>query len=758
MDCSPCRGVPQLSQAHFRLLRMALVMLAILAWASSAAAQSGAPASKRPKLGLVLEGGGALGLAHIGVIQWLEEHHIPATYVAGTSMGGLVGGMYATGHTSKEMRDIIAGINWSDVIGGRTPYRDYSFRRKEDNQAYPNSLEFGLRKGLNFPAGFNTGQKVGLIFDRIALPYSTYKTFDDLPIPFGCVSTDLVSGRARVFRSGSLAEALRATMSLPGVFTPVRSGDQLFADGALLDNLPVDVAKQMGADLTLAIHLQVKELSPEEHLSSFGVLGRSLSVMIATNELRSMEKADYLVTVPLADFTALDYEKADALIKRGYEAAAAKAAVLSTLTVDDATWSAYVEQRNSRRSTTAPAPQFVEVKGAPAPVAQQIQQEFAGTIGKPLDTAELDKRLMILSAEDRFTNAGYRMIERNGEAGLQIVVLEKPYAPPVVRPIIIIDGSDYNNVHFSMGARITLFDFGGYDRELRNDVIFGSEYGLLSEYYVPFRFGSNWFVAPRLNLDSQLFDAYSGETLIAQYTKRHLGGGVDFGYEFGRLAELRVGYEAFNLKLTPQIGNPNELPAVDGLVGDSRMRFILNNLDYPVIPREGQYMELAYDWFDTMPRASKPFNTLQGRGSIFKRIGGPSTVYISAQGGTTFGYTQTGLPQFYIGGSARGLPAYGSNELLTNKYALGTVGYIRQLAPLPAFLGRGIYLVTNVQGGRVYQLPASAFPLAPPLSSRYPVSGAAAVVVDTIFGPVLIGGAAGDTGHHRFFFQLGRIF
>src|SRR5258708_31827889 len=293
-------------------------------------------ATRHPKLGLVLEGGGALGLAHIGVITWMEEHRIPVSYVAGTSMGGLVGGMYATGLSPAEVRQLINGIDWDQVLSGVTPFRDLSSRRKQDAHEVPGQLEFGLRGGLQFPSGFNTGQEVNLVLDRVALPYSEIPSFNDLPIPFACVSTDLVSGKPHVFRDGSLSLAMRSTMSLPGVFTPVRSGKHLYADGFMLDNLPVDVAKEMGADWTIAIHLETAPLDPKTNLSSFGVLGRSISVMSAVNESRSMELADILVTVPLQKYTALDYNKADAIIKLGYDAPASKATVLSAFSVTGA--------------------------------------------------------------------------------------------------------------------------------------------------------------------------------------------------------------------------------------------------------------------------------------------------------------------------------------------------------------------------------------------------------------------------------------
>src|SRR6202044_3344260 len=223
-----------------------------------------------PKLGIVLEGGGALGLAHIGVLQWMEEHRIPVSYVAGTSMGGLVGGIYATGRSPAEVKEITNTINWDDVLRGQIPFQDLSFRRKEDAHQVPNGLEFGLRKGVQFPGGFNSGQQVTLILDRVALPYSQLKSFNDLPIPFACVATDLVSGKPHVFRSGELSFALRSTMSLPGLFTPQRDGTHIFADGGLLDNIPIDVAKSMGAAVVLGIHLETAPLDPNADLSSFG--------------------------------------------------------------------------------------------------------------------------------------------------------------------------------------------------------------------------------------------------------------------------------------------------------------------------------------------------------------------------------------------------------------------------------------------------------------------------------------------------------
>jgi NTE family protein len=728
-----------------------LFLLCVLAASTSGHSQDPPKHEKkdRPKLGLVLEGGGALGLAHIGVITWMEEHRIPVSYVAGTSMGGLVGGMYATGLSPAEVRELINGIDWDQVLSGVTPFRDLSFRRKQDAHEVPGQLEFGLRGGLQFPSGFNTGQGVNLVLDKVALPYSEIASFNDLPIPFACVSTDLVSGKPHVFRDGSLAFAMRSTMSLPGIFTPVRSGKHLYADGFMLDNLPVDVAKEMGADLTLAIHLETAPMDPNTNLSSFGVLGQSISVMSAVNVIHSMEQADILVTVPLQKYTTLDYNKADAIIKLGYDAAAAKATVLSAFSVSDAEWEDYLAKRSAKRKT-APIPKFVEVVGTSPEMAKAMEKQMSALVGQPVDSKKIDQEMMTVVGMGRFATATYSMTEKSGEQGLQIQAEQKSYAPPIVRPLIIIDGSEYNNVLFSIGARITFLDVGSYRSELRNDVVLGSQYQLASEYYHPFTTTSNWFIAPRLGVNSQQFNVYSGNSLLASYRIRQALGGLDTGYSFGRTGEFRLGYEGGYEHASPVIGNIPALPTNAGTTGDARIQYQLNTLDDPVIPRSGVSMTMYTKGYNTNPGAPGPFPLSEIKSQAFFRLNAPSSVYVSAAGGSTYGY-KAGFPAFSLGGSQQ-LVAWGQNELLTNQYFLGQLGYIRELAKLPPFLGSSVNFLGVLELGKTYKL--ALLPSPPHL----PMDAAAGLLVNTIFGPVLVAGTVGDYGHARFYFQIGRVF
>ena len=735
----------------YRRLRPLFGSIVLISSFLSAIAQDQPPKPKRSTVGLVLQGGGALGLAHVGVITWLEEHHIPADYIAGTSMGGLVGGVYATGHNAAEMRQIVNQIPWDQVMAGQTPFDDLSFRRKEDARDYPNNLEFGLRKGLQFPEGFNSGQQVSLVLDKIALPYSELKSFNDLPTPFACVATDLVSGRPKVFHDGSLSLALRSTMSLPGIFTPVRTKDAIYADGGLLQNIPVEVAKQMGADLTLAVHLAEAPMLPNANLSSFSVLGQSISVMISANELLSMEKADILISVPVQKWNALSFSDADAIIKAGYDAAEAKSKVLMTLAVDDATWNQYLADRASRRRTN-PVPTFVAVDGVNGNLSNRVEKQLAGVVGKPLDFDELNQAIMHLKGMGRFSVLNYELVERNGQQGLLVKTEENTYGPPIVRPLILIDGSSLKNVTFNLGARITFLDVGGFRSEWRNDIVLFSEYGVRSEYYHPFTPLTHWFVAPRGLANSNPFYIYDNNKLLSIYRHNTLGGGLDFGYQFGTTGELRVGYEGGWERFARQIGNPNELPSVSGSFGDARIQYKLDRLDNAVIPRAGQNLQVNFQWTNTSPAAPKPYPVLQVLSQNYFRLNEPSSVFLNGYAGTTFDY-ETGLPQFSLGGSQR-LVAYGVNELLMDKYFLFQAGYIRQLAKLPPLLGSGIYFLGVYEAAQVYGPPHTMVNKA----SGFPTDGAAGIVVNTIFGPVEAAYAYGDTGHRKFFFRVGRLF
>jgi len=706
-----------------------------------------ASGSRRPRIGLVLEGGGALGLAHVGVLQWLEENRIPVDVIAGASMGSLVGGIYASGESPSQIEALIRSIRWNEVLRGVTPYRDLSFRRKEDRRDYPNAFEFGLKHGAQFSSGFNSGQQVGLILDRVGLPYSEMKSFDDLPIPFRCVATDLVSETPYVFDHGSLAEAMRASMSIPGFFAPVRDGSRVLVDGGLLDNLPVDVARQMGADIVIAVHLKAAPLNPQTALSTVGVLARSASVSIAVNELHSMEQADILLTANVERFDTTDYKAFGEIEAEGYKAAQAKAALLARLQVDEKEWQHIVAARNAKRKPV-PVPEFVEVTGAKGDVLKGLEYELSDLEGEPINPKELDEKMMEITGLGRFARAGYRDVVQDGQPGLAVEAEQKDYAPPTVHPAFVIDGSDYKNVLFEVGGRITFLDLGGFGSEWRNDFVAGSEYGLKTEYFHPFTSYTSWFVAVHGTADSSPFFVYQRDKLEGDYRNRLMGAGLDLGYTFGRGAELRVGYEAGYRKINEDIGSP-VAPEVHGRFGATSLLYRLERFDDPMIPRRGARIESTFKFYDTAPGTRDSVPTEELKLGIAERTSQSSSLLFFASGGTSFSTKDTGFPPFSLGGPLR-LSAYGTNELLTNQYFLLQPAFLYKLWEISPVLKQNAYLMTMYEAGKAYGQPAD--------NNKVAQDATVGVLFQTLFGPMFFGGSLGDSQHRKFFFQVGRFF
>jgi NTE family protein len=710
---------------------------------------AGAPAAPqhRPKIGVALEGGGAMGLAHIGVLRWFEEHHIPLDYVAGTSMGGLVGGFYATGMTPEEMQTLIEGLDWRKILGDRTPYEDLSYRRKEDQRAYPNSLIFGLRNGLSAPAGLIAGHQIGLLIDQVTLPYYGIASFDDMPVPFRCVATDLVTGQSHVFKDGPLAVALRSTMSIPGVFSPVHEGKAVFVDGGLLNNLPTDVVRQMGAEIVIAVHLERAPAEAKEIRSIFSVLNHSVSVVVTENEVRSLERADAIVSVSVREFTTVDYAKSGPIMQRGYEAAKAKAPMLEAFALKDADWEEYLQTRKTRKRVEAPVPQFVKIEGASPSGEEYAARYFKSFLGKPLDSAKLDDMLTRMTGVGRYDSAGYSLTEENGKPGLLVKVVEKNDAPPMFQPAFEVDGSQSGNVDFTMGTRFTFMDVAGFRSEWRTDLLLGNTYGVQMELYRPFTADSRWFLAPHADASDTTFQIYAKNDPLADYRIYRINIGGDLGYSFGRFSELRIGYEVGSLNTKLRLGTP-EIPAVEGRVGQSRLRYVLDHTDDPVIPRRGFSAESNFRWFDRSPGANGGFPSMDLKLGYFQPITRPASLFAEAEGGTTFGTTSTGVPQFFLGGPLR-LGAYGQNEFQGNQYYLFRAGYMHDLLTLPPFMGKKVYAVGAYELGKMYGVT---------IGSNLPNDVAAGFLAETAVGPFFIGGSVGDSGHRKWFFQLGRVF
>src|SRR5208283_1057242 len=549
------------------------------------------------------------------------------------------------------------------------------------------------------------------------------------------------------FDQGSLAEAMRATMSIPAFFVPVREAGYVFVDGGLLDNLPVDVARQMGADIVIAVHLETQALDPNTPLTSVGVLERSASVSVAVNELASMEKADIVLTAHLEKFDTTDYTQFEAIEAEGYKAAQQKSKLLSQLQVNEKEWKELLAARASKRRQPS-IPEFVEVTGAKGDILAGLERETADLAGKPVDLRKTDRKMMEITGLGRFAQAGYEETTKNGETGLLIETQEKEYAPPTVHPLFVIDGSDYKNVLFQVGARITFLDVGGFGSEWRSDVIAGSEYGAKTEFFHPFNFHTGWFVAAHGTAESSPLNIYQRDRILGEYRNRIFGGGVDFGYTFGRSVEMRVGYESGYQKISEDIGTPIA-PTVRGRYGMTSLSYRLDRFDDPMIPRRGERVESTFHFYNTKPGTTDFVPTGELRLGVAEPINAKSSVLFFGSGGTSFSTRDTGFPPFSLGGPLR-LGAYGLNELLTNQYFLVQPAFLYRLRQLSPLLKQNVYLLSMYEAGKAYGQPASTAAVAQ--------DGTVGLLFQTVFGPVFFGGSLGDSDHRKFFFNVGKFF
>jgi NTE family protein len=742
-----CRAI--ISKTCLGVRAMALLFAAfVIAPIIAAAQQPVVQPPSRPKVALVFEGGGALGFAHIGVIEWIEAHHIPVDYVAGTSMGGLVGGLYASGMSPQQIAEFVGGVDWPAVLSGQVPFPALSYRRKEDRLAFPNRLEFGLKHGFSLPNGLNSGAAVGLLLDEKMLPYYDLKSFDDLPIPFRCVATDLTTGTEHVFKDGSLAQAMRSTMSIPGIFAPVPHGTEIYSDGAAVNNLPVDVARRMGADIVIAVYLDTGTFDRSTLESLVGVAGRNLQILISANELKSMKDANILLKADVSKFDSSDFEKSAEIIPKGVEVAQQHAAELKKYAVNDADWQAYVKERNSRRRTYLPEPKFVEIYGMHGVQQTEIANEFTQYVNKPIDAQKIDKTITDLQGRGIYSSISYNLIDKDGSTGLLVRPRLKNYGPPFVNAGVFLSSNNVNDIQLGLGARVTFFGIAGPGSELRVTASVGQVAGVSGELYKPLVVGKQYFVAPRAYYARTVSSFYSGSQQLAQYNEERNGFGVDLGYIFNSKSELRIGedYQWYSEKL--RIGTPIEQAFhITPFVSSARFQYL--GQDSVQVPTRGTELRTLYTYSTQTPNSSGGYSQWDTTISHFIPVGSRGIVFGVGSGGTSFGATNLGLAGFSLGGPLR-LSAYNRGELLGNDYFLAQPGYMYRLLKLNPVIGDAIYGAGFFEIGKVW----GGAPGTPNLP--FDVSGA--VIAKTLIGPIYGGVSGGGSGHYAWFLGLGRIF
>ena len=692
-------------------------------------------------MGLALGGGSAKGIAHAGVLQWLEEHRVPVDAIAGTSTGAFVGGAYATGMSAAEIQEMLRSADWDLILRPDIPYPLKSFRRKEDDREYPIKLDAGLRHGFRLQSGLNPGHHIGLLLSRVALPYSMVESFDDLTIPFRCVATDLEKGGVVVLDRGPLGPALRASMALPGTFDPVRLSGRLLSDGGILNNVPVDVARAMGADVVIAVSAGAPERDkPPETMGA--VANRAIDLMMQDLERPRLRQADVVIVPDLEGFGSSDFRKSDAIVARGYAAAAAQADALLRYALDAEAWAKYREALRERRHPRTGPVSFVEVTGVSDAAAAQIARRLERDLAQAPDPTTIESHLDRVIGLGRYASAMYDRRWRGDREGLGIEIRDKSYAPPFVKFSLDLDNEN-KDINLTLGSRITLMDVTGLGSEWRVDTSLGSTLSLATELLQPLggsgpvRRGA--FVAPRALYARTSENLYADGELVAIYSRQRVGAGFDLGWIFGRSTQLRAGYEAAHVRNVTRVGDL--LPRSRGAEQAARIRFDYDGQDRAYFPSQGVRFTSGAAWMVDAPDAPRGFGRAEGALSVAWRIARQHHATFHADGGASFGQAPPILYQFSLGGPFR-LGAFPPNAFRGPNFLLGGAAYRTQLGRLPNLLGDRLYLTGLVEIGSVFDRLGGA---------RFKSSFTAGLAADTFFGPFFVGGSVGNGGVRAYF-------
>jgi NTE family protein len=408
----------------FSVTAAALLLIANLAEPRSAYADDSE--TSRPKIGLVLAGGGARGASHVGVLKVLERERIPIDYIAGTSMGSIVGGMYAAGMPPEEIERQLAAVDWDDVFHDKVDRRDRSYRRKTDDRLWLYGIKPGYSDGrIKLPPGLVQGQKIGLLLTSLTLPVAEIESFDDLPIPFRAIAADIQTGEKVVLDSGNLAKAIRASMAVPAALSPVPWDGRRLVDGGIASNLPVQTVKEMGADIIIAIDLGEPLSEHELGESLLSIVDQLTAMLVRDNverELAMLTDDDVLILPDLGDITSAQFERVAEAIPTGVVAADLKIEELRELSLSEADYIAHVAARREPRSDM-PLIEFVTFENSSAVsddfLLGRLETTMRGDpiIGQPLDPRRMEQAINELYALDIFAHVAYELVEEDGRYG-----------------------------------------------------------------------------------------------------------------------------------------------------------------------------------------------------------------------------------------------------------------------------------------------------------------------------------------------------
>ncbi|MGE0030960.1 MAG: patatin-like phospholipase family protein [Steroidobacteraceae bacterium] len=736
--------------------RICMWACCLLLVAPAAAQDPAAEAADRPRVGLVLSGGGARGLAHVGVLKVLEEQRVPIDAIAGTSMGAVIGGLYASGMTSAEIEALVRTLNWNSAFRDRPPRGDLNFRRKQDDREFLVRFPLGVKSGsFRVPRGLIQGQRLTQILRRETVAVAGIDDFDRLPTRFRAIATDLETGERKVLARGDLAEALRASLSAPGVFAPVELEGRLLVDGGLVENLPVDIAKEMGVDVVIAVDVGFQPVGRRELNSALAVSNQMLTIMIQRETQRQralLEPGDLLIEPPLGNLLSMDFSEVDKTIGHGEAATRGQSARLAALGIDEAGWQGYLAAR-SARETAPPTVRFVRTDPRSERYRERIVAKFTPAVGKPLNPVAMERRVSRLYGDGNFESLDYKVVRDGDQSGVEVSARRKSWGPNYLRFGLELQDDFEGSNSFNAGVRALVTEVNAYGAEWQTDLRVGASPRLKTEFYQPIGYTSDWFVAPKLLIERRNFDILEDDVRLATYRIRNREAGFDIGRQFGSWGELRAGVlwgEGSRHLLVGDPDDPDLPPRTDFDRGEFVARLSIDRLDDVYFPRHGELFTLQWNGPREGLGAEADADRISSDWTLARSFG-RSTLVLSASGGANVSGPES-VQDFYTLGGLFNLSGLSPDSISGPHFAIArSIVYRRIGSGDEGFLNVPTYLGLSLELGNVWDRRADiSFG-----SAR--VNGSAFLGFDTFLGPVYLAAGFDEGGDRSFYLLLGRI-
>jgi NTE family protein len=713
-----------------------------------------ADGAARPSVGLALSGGGARGGAHIGVLKALEELRIPIDHVAGTSIGAVVGGFYVAGMSIEDLENLVASLEWETAFLNPTPRRLKSFRRKRDDDLFLVDQKPGLNNGeFELPRGLVQGQVIDLIISRETLRASGVQDFDGLAIPFRAVAGDIATGEAVILRSGSLARSLRASMSIPAVLSPVEIEGRLLVDGGIAMNLPVDVARDMGAEVVIAVDIS-SALLPQETLRSVLDVTTQLTNLLTRSgtvaQRAKLGQQDLLVVPQFAEeLSSTSFALMREAIRAGYDAVMGRRAEFERLSLSEAAYAAHLAARTDPRMRELPRVEFVRLENNAA-IADSVVEARLGDIkiGEPLDVDAVERAMNTVYGLDYYQNVRYGLVTEQGRTGLDVELDERSWGPNYLQLGMEYSSAAGSDVLFGLAAsylRTALNPLGG---EWRSTVVVGDEPALITDLHQPFGPKGLYFYAPSLNIESNQFNVFVGDERVTEAQLREATLEFAVGRELKTWGEYRFGVRAAKGSFDLRVGDPSFVKEDDFRRGEFFARFSVDTMDSASFPRQGSVGSI--EWRASRQRplsADADFDQLLVSG-LRAKTWGRHTLLGSLRYDATISGEAADSRLFRVGGFFD-ISGINRNQL-SGQHAvrLGASYYRRigDLALFPAFAGFSMEL-------------GNAWAAREDISARGSVLGGSFWGgVSTPVGPIYVGYGRAEGGEDAFYVTLGRVF